>query len=222
MAKIVKKNLLTIVLFFTAFSGNCYAFDNGDFQYWNTESVSWKPNDDWKTTLEEEFRLGDDGGNLYYQHSDLSVTYSGFSPWFDLGLNYRHIFEKKDSKWKVENRPHLNATLKWELYDLGFSNRGRLEYRNRENADNFWRYRNKFTIKIPFKLTKLEIQPYIAGEIFYDFDVGTLNRNRLYSGFNFKLSKNLKANIFYLWQTTEKSYGWNDVHVLGTKFNISF
>ena len=84
--------------------------------------------------LEEEFRFGDDGGNFYYQHSDLGLIYSGISDWVDVGINYRHVFLEKDSDWKQENRPHLNATVKCKLLDFSLSNRGRLEYRNREDA----------------------------------------------------------------------------------------
>lgn len=200
----------------------CFAFDDGDFQYWNTESISWKVNENWKAQFEAEFRYGDDASNFYYQHSDLGFIYSGLAEWIDLGFNYRQIFEEKSSIWRYENVPHLNATVKWKLFDFSFSNRGRFEYKNREEADNYWRYRNKFTVKLPMKLTQLEIQPYIADEIFCDFDKETLNRNRLYSGFSFKLFKSLKADIFYLWQSSEKNDKWNDTHVLGTKLNLSF
>jgi len=199
-----------------------FAFDDGDFQYWNTEGISKKINDDWRIALEQEFRWGDNATNPYYNHSDLGVNYSGLAEWLDLGLNYRHIHEEKSDNWKVENRPHFNATAKWKLLDIAFSNRGRLEYRNREDAENYWRYRNKFSIKTPLKLSKLEIQPYIADEIFYDFDVETLNRNRLYGGLGFKILKNLKGEIYYLWERTENSDKWNDINVLGTKLKLDF
>ncbi len=217
--KIVAFTLTAIFVLGTQLS---FAFDDGDFQYWNTESVSWKVNEDLKVKLEEEFRFGDNAEDFYYQHSDLGLSYSGLASWLNLGINYRHIFEEKSSDWKVENRPHLNATVKWKLSDLSLSNRGRLEYRNREDADNFYRYRNKFTIKTPFKFTKFEISPYIADEIFYDFDQETLNRNRLYGGVALKLIKSLKADIFYLWESTEKGSTWNDIYVLGTKLKLNF
>ena len=212
-----------VSIFFVLFlSGLCFAADDGDFQYWNTESVSWKANDDLKLKLEEEFRFGNNAGTLYYQHSDLGFTYSGFAPWLDIGLNYRQIFEESGTNWLSENRPHFNLTLKQKAFDWVLSNRFRFEYRNREEKENYFRYRNKFSIKTPFKLTKFNIQPYIADEIFYDFNIETLNRNRLYAGFGFQLFKQLKADIFYLWETTEKSEKWNDVHVLGTKLGFSF
>jgi hypothetical protein len=213
--------IITLTISIMSFTGICFAADDGDFQYWNNESISWKLDENWKAGFEEELRLGDNGGNLYYAHSDLGLTYSGLSDWLDLGLNYRQIFEKKSGEWKEENQPHINAALKWQFQDFSLSNRARFAYKNREDADNFWQFRNKLTIKSPWKLTGLEIQPYIADEIFYDFDVNTLNRNRFYAGFSLKLFKGLKGEIFYLWQTSEKDNKWSDLNVLGTKFTLS-
>lgn len=202
----------------------CFAFDDGDFQYWNTENISWKIADNWKMTLEQEFRFGDDASDLYYRHTDLGATFSGEIEWLDIGLNYRQVFEEKSNDWKYENRPHLNATVQFNLGEFKFSDRSRFSYRNREDSDNFWQYRNKLTIKFPFKLTRLAIQPYLADEIFVSFDDEELNRNRLYSGFSLSLLKSLKGEIFYLWQRSKSSSNgkWTDCHVLGTKLKLSF
>jgi len=219
---LVRYSVLILVIFIVFCLKICFASDDGEFQYWNTESVSTKLNDDWKIRLEEELRLGDDGGNLYYQHSDLGFTYSGLTDWLDLGFNYRQIFEKKSGEWKEEQRPHLNAVVKWKWLDYGFSNRVRFEYREREDSQDYWRYRNKFTIKFPLKFSKFEIQPYIADEIFYDFNCEELNRNRFYSGFGLKLLDNLKGEIFFLWQSSQSNDEWSDIYALGTKLQLTF
>jgi len=81
---------------------------------------------DWKITFEEEFRLGDDAGHLYYHHSDLGFVYKSLADWIDLGVNYRKAFEKDSKdKWRQENRPHLNVTLKGKLLGLDLSDRSR-------------------------------------------------------------------------------------------------
>jgi len=226
MNKISKTIFFAFVVVFIGIAivvSDAYSWDDGDNQYWNTESASWKLGDNWKASIEEEFRFGDNSSNFYYQHSDLGIVWSGLAEWINLGLNYRHIFEEKNSKWRVENRPHLNATVKWKLFDIDFSNRGRLEIRNREKAEDFLRYRNKFTIKSPFKLTKFKIQPYVADEIFYDFDQETLNKNRFYAGIVFKIFDNLKGDVFYLLERSENSSNkWYDYNVLGTKLKFVF
>lgn len=219
----VKRLLLNLIIFLVIDLSCSYAFDDGDFQYWNTESVSWTISDRWNAKLEEEFRFGDGGGDFYYQYSDLGLTYSGLVDWLDLGINYRQIFEKDGSnKWGYENRPHLNITFKGKVNDWSLSNRSRFEYRNKEEGNDGWRYRNKSTIKIPIKFTRFDIQPYMADEIFIDFDKEDLTVNRLYGGFSFKITKNLKGEIFYLWQSTKSSGKWSCLNVLGTNIKFSF
>ncbi|KPK40431.1 MAG: hypothetical protein AMJ78_07195 [Omnitrophica WOR_2 bacterium SM23_29] len=215
------KKIIILVISILIFSNYSFAFDDGDFQHWNTETISWKINKDLTTAIEEEFRFGDDGGDLYYQHTDLGIAYSGLTKWLDIGVNYRLAFEEKNNDWKYINIPHLNGTLKFDLYNFNFSDRSRFEYQDKEEGNDVWRYRNKFTIKLP-KFTRFDIQPYVADEIFVDFDEEELNRNRLSTGITWKLLKNLKGDIFYLWQSSKSGGTWVDYNVLGTKLKLSF
>ncbi|NQU94682.1 MAG: DUF2490 domain-containing protein [Candidatus Omnitrophica bacterium] len=210
---------LTVILFL---SGACFAFDDGDFQYWNTENISYKINEDWKIKVEEEFRFGDGVSDFYYQHSDVGVTYAGLAEWLDVGVNYRLAFEEGSNGWEYENRPHFNATLKHKTDGFSLSNRGRLEWRMPENSNTKWRYRNKFTVGYPLELDQFKFTPYVADEVFVDFDAGELNRNRLYAGANFKIIKNLSLDVFYLWQFSKKSKHWISYNVLGTKIKLLF
>lgn len=218
----MKKITLAIGSFLAIFLCNCYAFDDGDFQYWNSESISVKLDKNWRIELSEEFRFGDGAGYFYYQHSDLGLTYSDLFEWLDVGVNYRLLFEEKNDDWQYESRPHLNATLKYEINGLKLSDKNRFEYRDKEKSEDGWRYRNMFTIKFPLKLTQFEIQPYVADEIFIDFNEKKFNRNRFYGGLDCKIFKDSKIEIYYLWQNSEKNDRWSDIHVLGTKLKLSF
>lgn len=215
---------LSIVLSVVFFCLDLFAFDDEDWQWWNTETISVKLKDEWNVNIEEEFRYGDDMSNFYYNHTDIGATYSGLADWFDLGINYRHIYEEKSSKWKKEHRPHINGTLKWKLQDFSFSNRGRLEYREREDAEEVWQYRNKISAKPPISLTKYKVQPYIADELFFDSDSKELNRNRIYSGVSFNIFKGLKGEMYYMLQRSKSSSTgkWSDYNVLGTKLKVAF
>jgi len=215
--------LVVAIVTIALISDTCFAYDDGDFQYWSKAGVSFDIDKDWKFAFEEEFRFKESGGHLYHHYSDVGFVYKSFADWVDFGFNYRQVFEK-DSKgeWREENRPHLNVTLKGKLFDLDLSDRSRLEYRDRENKKDVWRYRNKFMMKIPLELTKLKLQPYLADEVFINLDKEGYNRNRLYSGVTFKLSKNVKGEIYYLWQSSRASSGWEDINVLGTALKFSF
>ena len=83
---------------------------------------------------------------------------------------------------------------------MDVSNRARLEYRDRENEKDVWRYRNRVTVKLPVELTALKLQPYFAEEVFICMNGEGFNSNRVSSGFNINLSKNIKVDIFYAWQ----------------------
>ena len=82
-------------------------------------------------------------------------------------------------------------------------------------------YRNKLTIEFP-KLTTLQLQPYIADEVFINFDREGYNNNRFYAGFEINLTKTIEADIFYMWQSTRSDGGRKDINVLGFKLEIAF
>ena len=46
---------------------------------------------------------------------------------------------------------------------------------------------------------------YLADEIFVDFDAGVLNTNRFYTGIIFKIFKQLKGDLYYLWQSKKEA-----------------
>jgi len=201
----------------------CLAFDDEDFQFWSRASAAFDINKDWRATFGEEFRLADDAGQLYYHHSDLGFVYKSFADWIDVGANYRQVFQKDSAgQWRRENRPHLNITLKGRLSGLDLSDRSRLEYRDRENKTNVWRYRNKIALRLPIELTQLKLQPYIADEVFISFNAEDFDRNRLYSGFYIELSKNIRADVFYLRQSSKSGGDWKDANVVGAYLKFYF
>jgi hypothetical protein len=203
--------------------GVCFGFGDEGFQYWSTTALSVDIDKDWKLTADEEFRFGDDGGNFYYQHTDVGLVYKNVTDWMDLGINYRQVNEKDSSDvWRQENRPHLNVTLKGKIQDIDFSSRSRFEFRNLEKKKDVWRYRNKVTCKLPLELTAVKLKPYVADEVFVDFDQKGLNRNRLSAGFSVKLAKQIKGVIYYLWQASRSNGEWQDIHVLGTQLKFTF
>jgi hypothetical protein len=203
--------------------GICLASDDGDFQYWNSADISFDVNNNWKFIFQEELRFGESGRRLYYQHYEPGLTYSGLAEWIDLGFNYRQVIERDSKgKWKLEDRPNLNVTLKGKLFGLDVSDRSRLEYRILEDRKDVWRYRNKFTAKLPVELTELKLRPYVAEEIFVPLDDVEINTNRLYAGIPFKLTKNIGCDLYYLWQSSRSNDGWTDINVVGTAFKFSF
>jgi hypothetical protein len=218
-----RNGILCVVVINVLLSGVCFGYSDKGFQWWNTTGVSFDVAKDWKCTFEQEFRLGDDGGNLYYEHQDLGFVYSGLGEWIDLGANFRYISEKsRNDDWVQENRPHLNATFKWSMLGLWVSDRNRFEYRDREEEEDVWRYRNKVTAKFPFELTPLKLKPYVADEIFITMNDDNVDKNRFYAGASFELTKGLDMDIYYMWQASRSAEEWIDINVLGTALKFTF
>ncbi len=203
--------------------GVCFASRIGNMEYWQTQGFNVDINKDFAFTVSQELRFGRHEGSLYLHNVDLGIVYKGLAEWLDLGFNFKKEYEKDSSgKFRHENRPNLNITVKGKLFDLPFSNRSRLAWRDFETKEEVWRYRNKSTVKLPLKLTKLDLQPYVAEEWFVNLGEDNINQNRLYSGFSCKLAKNLSGNIFYLWKTSKTPGGWLNTNVIGTQFKFLF
>jgi hypothetical protein len=192
-----------------------------DFQYWSNVGISVEVVEDWSLIVEEEFRFGDNAGEFYREHSDFGIMYSGLAKWLDIGANYRVIIKKTGDQWAYEYRPHINGILHFELHDFRISDRNRWEYRYREVGKDGWRYRNKLTIELP-RFTRIELRPFVADEIYIDFEKGGFARNRLFSGLLLQPSKHLELETFYLLQTNKDQARWVNIHVLGTRITFLF
>lgn len=203
-------------------STDLYAYKDGDFQVWNTDIEEFKVDKDAKIVLEEEFRWGGSAKEFYYQHYDLGFFYS-LQKHLVLGGGYRHVLSKSKGKFLVENEPYISAILLWDFEGFKFDDRSRLEYNHFDYKDDNWRYRNKLTVKFPWKFTKFEIQPYLADEIFILFDDSQrLNQNRFFSGIGMVITKNLKGEIYYMLQSLKNSSQWTTANVLGAKLKLTF
>lgn len=209
-------------LFLVNVSSRIYAYDDGDFQVWNTDVEEFKINKDSKIALEEEFRWGDNANEFFYHHYDIGIFYD-LRKYLNIGGGYRHVSELKKGKFKLENEPYMTLTLFWDLKGIKFEDRNRMEYRHFDYQADSWRYRNKITMKMPWKFTRIQLQPYLSDEILVGFGTANqLNQNRLSSGFGMNLGKNIKAEIYYMLQSTKSSGKWTDANVLGTKLKILF
>jgi len=216
------KKSLCIIAALVAMSVNAYAYDNGDFQIWNTDYQDIKVKKDVKLSMEQEFRFGENASEFYYQHYDWGVVF-GFAKMLDLALGYRLTLEKFKHKWRTEDQPNVNATLKFDLWKFKIDDRNRIEYRHFRFKEDSVRYRNKFGIKLPLDILKMNVAPYASDEIFISSDSTGFSENRFSSGIEFGLTKYVKADIYYMFKSNRiKGDKWNSANVLGTKIKIAF
>lgn len=208
-------------------AGRVYAYDNHDFQIWNTDSEELKINKKAKIVLEQEFRWGNNASEFFYQHYDLGFFYD-VTKWLNVGGGYRQIYElyrnKNYTKWNTDNDPYLTMTFSGDVKGFKLVNRSRMEFNDYEYKTDFWRYRNKTDLKLPWKFTKFEIQPYVSDEVFLVFGglPNQFNQNRFSAGLAFNITKNLKGEIYYMLQSVKGTDVWVDANVLGTKIKLLF
>jgi hypothetical protein len=218
----MKKQIVLVMALLLIVTAMVYAYDDGDFQVWNTDVEEFKINDNSKMTIEEEFRWGDNIDEFYYHHYDAGFFYT-LEKYLNIGGGYRYIYELKKGRFKPERAPYATATLLWDLKGFKFEDRNRMEYRNFQYQADSWRYRNKIAVKLPWKFTKIAIQPYLSDEIFVSFGgTNQFNQNRFSSGIGINLTKNVKAEAYYMLQAAKSSGKWTDTNVLGTKLKVAF
>jgi hypothetical protein len=205
------------------FSGSRCAFADGNLEFWQTTTVSLDINQDWTAAVEEHLKLGQDPGHLYFHYTDLGFVYKSAASWIDLGFNYKQIFKKDDDgHWSWENRPHLNVTFKGRLGTLDFADRSRFEFRDREDEEDLWRYVHGLKVRLPFEFTKYKFRPYVADQVYLNLEGQTFDKNRIYSGVTFELTKNLESEFYYVWQSAKSDGRWEDLNALGLLLRIRF
>ncbi len=219
----MKKLILVIIGLAILLVTKVYAYDDGDFQVWNTDFEELKINKKAKIVFEEEFRWGNNASEFYYQHYDAGLFYD-LTKWLNIGVGYRHIYELYKQKFWPDYDPYLTMTFSGDFKGFKLDNRSRMEFNNFDHKADFWRYRNKTGLKLPWKFTKFEIQPYVSDEIFVVFGglPTKFNQNRFSAGLVFNIIKNVKGEIYYMLQSVKGTSSWTDANVLGTKIKIAF
>ncbi|KPK44355.1 MAG: hypothetical protein AMJ65_03260 [Phycisphaerae bacterium SG8_4] len=218
------RTCFVIVIVCVALLGsNCFGDDIGKFEYWTTAGASFDIEKNWRVSVDELLKLGDDARKFTYHHTDLGFVYQGLADWVDLGFNYRHAFGRYGpSDWRRERRPHVNVTFKSRLGEIDLSDRSRLEYRDKDYAKDQWRYTNKLTLTLPGEFTKWKMRPYFADQVYIDLDGYVLSKNKVYSGFSFELSEDLVARLLYVWDS-DRTYGnWRNTNILWLQLRLYF
>ncbi|MBW8017757.1 MAG: DUF2490 domain-containing protein [Planctomycetes bacterium] len=203
--------------------GNCFGSTDGNAEYWQVFGFDYEIYENWKVTVREELKFGRSGGEPYNNNTDVGIVYKGFADWLDVGMNFKKEYERDSSRnYRDENRPHINLMFKGELDGYKLGDRVRLEYRDKETS-NTWRFRNRFSVNLPFKLTKFNLQPFVSDEIFINLGDSSITQNRFTTGPSFKLSENVKSSIYWMYKSNRSSSSeWIDANVIGTSFVFVF
>jgi len=219
----VKRRKITLIVFLAGISVlflNTKVYSEDDWQHWNAYSFKYKVNDDINLILSPSLRLDEDISQLFYWESRQGFGYK-VNKHLDMNLHYLFARTKKqNNKWVDEHRIEFQPTFKWNVGDLKFSDRNRVEYRVVGGTEK-WRYRNSIKMKKTVTVKNKEYTPFIANEVFYDFSAQRYNQNRTTVGFSQKISDIASLDIFYVYRMDKKGSDWQGVNVVGTAVKFS-
>lgn len=190
------------------------------FQFRTGVRIDGRISERWMLMADEEYRnsTGDVGP---YWHTAFGFNFTVFKELFDVGAYYRFSYERREGAWQKENRPYADAKVQWRVGEWPFYNRLRFEYRRRDADENMWYLRNRIQVAAP-KLTSIELQPYVADEIFIDMEHATFARNRIYGGLSLKVISHFSVDVHYFWERLKDHAEWDTRHVASLKFMVAF
>jgi hypothetical protein len=61
-----------------------------------------------------------------------------------------------------------------------------------------------------------------TGPLYLNLEGQTFEKNRIYSGVSFELTKNVESELYYVWQSGKFDDQWKDLNALGFQIEILF
>jgi len=176
-------------------------------------------------TVENEFRAKDTGTSFFYEHNDIQAKYLLIDKYFDIFTDYRLIFKNsaEGNNWKNQSMFLEGFNIKYPEQTWGKINlRQRLEIglNHAPTKDTYqWNVFPKYNT--PWKLTKYEINPFVADESFFDTQQSMgFVKNRVYAGIDYKFTPKIKGGTWYYYETAAHSSSTANVLVTQIKFEF--
>jgi len=138
-----------------------------------------------------------------------------------LGAGYEYLQTDQNDQIKREHRIILESTPRY-LHDTGLllEDRNRVELRW-VNGNFSARYRNKLKVQRDFNVDKLRFTPYASGELFYDGDHHSWNKNQYAFGVQLPYKNRLMLDFYYLRQNCS-TCSQDPLNVVGVTLNLYF
>lgn len=146
----------------------------------------------------------------------ISVSPIGYFKSWALVTQPSDVDKPEITEWRVSAR--IDNEVKGKLFNL--INRYGLEYRQRDIFNNGvfqpnWRIRYMLRLEKPLKLSWLPNPVTLVAndEIFIQFgkairgNPNIFDQNRVYVGFNYPITKNIKTSLGYIWGIQERPSG---------------
>lgn len=216
--------LLTVIFPFETVQGE------DDFQYWSRYQVKLLDTEHIDFVNFWEFRAFEDASDVGLWYTSQKLIFDYFKN-LQFGLNYTYLENESASPRsgkvhsKYQHRLELEANPHWKWGDwLRIDNRNRVEFRwiQDKGSDN-GRYRQRWQVSVPVKNIPKVQKIYANNEVFWLFETGKVNENRLIPlGVSFKVTEKSSLSLFYMIQSRKRGGNWTSNQILGTFLSFKF
>ncbi|MFQ6031298.1 MAG: DUF2490 domain-containing protein [Candidatus Zixiibacteriota bacterium] len=186
-----------------------------DWEYWSKYSFEISCSKKVGFGLQPEFRFKDDLKEYYYSKTYLGLFYKA-SRFIKVKGYYAYKTKEDKTGWRETDLLYLDPIFKFNLQDIGLSNRFRLEY---DFGKKELVYRNRLKVEKNFYKS---ITFFIKEEAFYSFLSDRLEENRFSVGSSVKVLNKTRFSGEYMLNSKKVNPGWQTANVLATSLSFLF
>lgn len=219
MALILQVPSFLILLLVCFFSSGVHAEDDWGSSY--NLLLKYKLNEDWFVVSRSNLSFRDDNEQLFLGYTGASLGYQINRHW-SARLGYRYARFRIGEDWRTEQRPMAEMYFADMLSGWRLTSRSRAEFRFPDWRDNDVRLRQEFTVTAPWKLTALEMKPFIEDEIFYSTRNHWVEANWATIGLSFFPLENTKVKFGYRHNRQRIGGKFMTRHTLVVGMNVFF
>lgn len=219
MALILQVHSFLILLIVCLFSSDVHAEE--DWGSSHNLLFKLKLNEDWFVISRSNLSFRDDNEQLFLGYTGASLGYQ-FNKQWSARIGYRHARFRIGEDWRTEQRPMVEIYYGDMLDGWRLTSRSRAEFRFPDWRDNDVRLRQEFTATAPWKLTSLEMKPFIENEIFYSTRNDWVEANWVTLGLSFFPSESIKVKFGYRHNRQRIRGEFITRHTLVTGINVFF
>lgn len=177
--------------------------------------------DDWFVLSRSNLAFRRDNEQLFLGYTGASLGYQLNEQW-SLRLGFRQAYFKIAQEWSEEQRPMAEVYYANLYNGFRFTCRSRVEFRYIDWRDDDTRLRQEFTLTAPWKLTPLEMKPYVSNEIFYSVRNQWIEASWFDLGLSFFPWEGTKLKIGYRLNRLRIQGDLTNRHTLVTGVNLFF
>ncbi len=178
-------------------------------------------NKDWFLLSRSNLATRRDNEQLFLGFTGVSLEYQIDKNW-SARVGYRTARFRIGDDWRTEYRPMTELYYGDMHNGWRLTSRSRVELRFPDWRDDDVRLRQEFTATSPWKLTSLEMKPFLEEEIFYSTDNNWVEANWATVGLSYFPFKNTKFKIGYRHNRFRIRGNFTTRHTLVTGVNIFF